>query len=85
MDQHGGRATILEFIQKVCQSMIDKPDYLSVSYQVGEQTTQFVIEVHKDDMGKLIGKNGQNIGSIRTLVTNIATKYQLRAVVLVEE
>ena len=85
MEQHVGRAEILEFIQRLSHALIDIQDHLSVSFEIGEQTTVFKISVHKDDIGKVLGKRGRNIEAIRVMVNALSTKHQLRAVVLVEE
>ena len=48
--------------------LVDNPDELSISESEGERgATVLEVSVHPDDMGKLIGKRGRIIRSIRTL------------------
>lgn len=51
----------------------------------GEKTAVLEIRCHADDVGKVIGKNGKVIQSLRTLVAALAARENRRAVLEVVE
>jgi predicted RNA-binding protein YlqC (UPF0109 family) len=74
---------IVEFIVK---QLVDKPEKVRVEENSpNENTIELVVEVDKDDIGKVIGKKGKNINSIRTLVIAIGAKGHKRATLQVVE
>lgn len=73
----------LEFI---LSQLVDHPDDLSVEERREERGTIFVIHVHEQDIGKIIGKSGRIIRAIRDLIKVIAAKHETYVdVVLAEE
>jgi len=74
---------IIEFIVK---QLVDKPGNVRVEESSpNENSIEIVVEVDKDDIGKVIGKKGRNINAIRTLVTAIGAKGHKRATLQVVE
>jgi predicted RNA-binding protein YlqC (UPF0109 family) len=74
---------IIEFIVK---QLVDKPGNVRVEENAPDKNTiEIVVEVDKDDIGKVIGKKGRNINAIRTLVTAIGAKGHKRATLQVVE
>jgi len=65
----------LEFI---ISSIVDKPDEVKITESEEEGTVNFTIEVAKEDMGKIIGKNGKIIKSIRNVMKIPAMKQSKR-------
>ncbi len=66
--------------------MVDKPDEVELNEITGEKITVFELHVAKDDVGKVIGKQGQTAQAIRTLLNATATKLKKRAVLeIIEE
>lgn len=62
----------LEFIVKL---LVDNPDDVTIAEKIGEDgEVALSISVHKEDMGKIIGKNGKIIQAIRTLMKVLAIK-----------
>lgn len=76
---------IVKLMDMVVRSLVDNPGQVYVRYRHGEQTTQFFIKVAKEDIGKVIGKQGRNIDAIREILKNICAKRRMRGVVEVEE
>jgi len=66
---------LLEFIAK---SLVDEPDMVSVNEVEGEQSVILELKVAKDDMGKVIGKQGRIAKAIRTVVKSAAVKENKR-------
>jgi predicted RNA-binding protein YlqC (UPF0109 family) len=57
---------------------------VTIRQQEGNDTIDFFIGVHPDDVGKIIGKHGRTISAIRTLTNLAAAKHGKRANVEVE-
>lgn len=76
---------LIEVIQFIVAVLVDYPEQLKVSARHGEQTTIIEIKTAKEDVGKIIGKQGRNISALRVLLSCIAAKIQLRAIVQVIE
>ena len=63
-----------EFVEYLVKNLVDKPEEVQIAEIVGEQTTVLELRVGEGDMGKVIGKRGQNAKSIRTLLNAAARK-----------
>jgi len=48
-----------ELIKYIAQSLVDSPDSVEVSEVLGEQTSVIELRVAKEDLGKVIGKQGR--------------------------
>lgn len=69
-----------ELILRIVRAMVDHPDEVRVSEIAGNQMTMFELNVAKEDLGKVIGKQGQNAKAIRTLLNAAAARDRRRAV-----
>ena len=68
-------AALVEFIAK---SLVDEPSEVKVAVkadEAGEETT-IELSVAKDDMGKVIGKQGRIAKAIRTVVRAASVKSE---------
>ena len=54
--------------------MVDHPEPVSVSVLKEEERTVYQLSVHKNDLGKVIGKKGRTAKAMRTLLQAIAGK-----------
>jgi len=68
----------LEFIHYVVNNLVEHPNELVLEKNIDDIGTLINLQAHKDDMGRIIGKNGQTIKSIRTLLRVIAKKEDKR-------
>ena len=64
----GNESDLNSFVQYVATSLVDKPSAVTVSTVNKNGGLVINIKCKKNDIGKLIGKNGKTIESIRTLV-----------------
>ena len=62
----------------IVSSIVDKPDAVQIDEQEEDDITNFTITVDKEDMGKVIGKEGKVIRSIRNIMKIKAMKYNQR-------
>lgn len=76
---------MVELVSYIAKALVDKPDEVSVTEIEGEQTTVLELRVAKEDMGKVIGKQGRTAKAIRTVVNAAATKMSKRAVLEIIE
>ncbi len=65
----------------IAQHMVDSPDQVDVKEIDGVNTVVLELSVAKPDLGKIIGKKGQNIGAIRTIMMAVSGKIHKRIVV----
>ncbi len=73
---------LLEFI---VNHLVDHPEDVKVDETESADGFTYTIHVHADDMGKIIGKNGRIIQSLRTLAKVRAVKEHIRAFVNLAE
>ncbi|WP_297218633.1 KH domain-containing protein [uncultured Desulfovibrio sp.] len=74
-----------ELILYIAKSLVDHPEEVQVSEIEGEQTTVLELKVAKEDLGKVIGKQGRTARAMRTLLSAASTKCRKRAVLEILE
>ncbi|MBI1987042.1 MAG: KH domain-containing protein [Nitrospinae bacterium] len=65
-----------ELVVYIAKSIVDQPELVKVNGVEGENSVVIELKVAKDDMGKVIGKEGKTISAIRTILS--ATRAQKR-------
>ena len=68
-----------ELVERIVHALVDYPEQVEVSAVVGSTITVLELSVAREDMGKVIGKQGRTIAALRTLATAICAKYGWRA------
>jgi predicted RNA-binding protein YlqC (UPF0109 family) len=63
-----------ELIEYVAKSLVDNPDQVQVVEVEGEQTSVIELKVAKEDLGKVIGKQGRTARAMRTILGAASTK-----------
>lgn len=67
-----------EFVEYIVKSLVDAPDEVSV-YEFEERSTIYLeVSVASDDMGRVIGKGGSVVNSIRMLLQVLANRTAKR-------
>ena len=74
-----------ELIEYIAQALVDNPDQVKVSEIEGEKTSVIELSVAKDDLGKVIGKQGRTARAMRTILSAASTKVKKRAVLEIIE
>lgn len=72
-------------LRSIVAEMVDNPQDVDIELTKGERTHVYTIFVHKSDLGKLIGKNGQNVGALRHILKCWLGRHDFRAVIDIEE
>jgi predicted RNA-binding protein YlqC (UPF0109 family) len=68
-----------EFVEFIVKHLVDKPEEVKVTEVKGDRITIYELRVGPGDMGKVIGKKGQNAQAIRTLLNAAAQKTGRRS------
>ena len=68
----------VQFVEFIVKAIVEKPEAVVIERTVDEMGVLISLKVDKEDMGKLIGKNGQTAKSIRTLLRIIGSKNNAR-------
>ncbi len=74
-----------ELIEFIAKALVDNPDQVKVSEIEGEKTSVIELNVSKDDLGKVIGKQGRTARAMRTILSAASTKVKKRAVLEIIE
>jgi len=74
-----------EMIELIARALVDQPERVSVKKLDGMHTSILELTVAKDDIGKVIGKQGRTVGALRTLLSAVSAKTKKRAVLEIVE
>ncbi len=69
---------ITELVKTIVGQLVDNPEKVVIEEKSGNRTTVISITVPKEEVGKIIGREGKIITSIRTICENIAAKNEKR-------
>ena len=72
-------------VEQIAKSLVDNQDEVSVAEVDGERTSVFELSVAKNDIGKVIGKQGNTARAIRTILSAAGTKLGKRFVLEILE
>jgi len=67
-----------ELLELIAKALVDNPNEVSVSEVSGGQTTILELRVAREDLGKVIGKQGRLAGAIRTILEAAGRKLGKR-------
>ena len=74
-----------EMIELISKRLVDLPDQVSVNEIQGENTLVIELMVAKEDLGKVIGKQGRTARAIRTILNGASAKLRKRTVLEIVE
>lgn len=78
-------SSLKDLVDFMARALVDNPDDVEVNEVVGEQTTVVELSVSKEDLGKVIGKQGRTAKSMRTILNAASTKLKKRSVLEIME
>jgi predicted RNA-binding protein YlqC (UPF0109 family) len=84
-DMEDATPAMRKLIRTIAQSLVDDPESVQVDVVEGQQTTVLELKVAKEDLGKVIGKQGRTAQAIRTLLGAVSNKAKKRAVLEIVE
>ncbi len=74
-----------ELIEHIAKALVDNPDEVRVTEIEGDRTSVIELAVAKEDLGKVIGKQGRTARAMRTILNAASTKLNKRAVLEIIE
>jgi predicted RNA-binding protein YlqC (UPF0109 family) len=75
-----------ELVQYLAKSLVNNPDAVEVKESEADAASVFELKVAKDDLGRIIGKQGRTAKSIRTILNAAASKTNRKVVLeIIEE
>ena len=77
--------TMKDLIERIARALVDKPEDVMVTAIEGNQATVLELKVAKEDLGKIIGKQGRTARSLRTIIGAASAKERRRVVLEIVE
>jgi len=74
-----------DLISYIAKALVDYPDEVTVTELEGERTTVLELRVLKEDLGKIIGKQGRTAQAMRTVLSAASGKTGQRYVLEIIE
>jgi predicted RNA-binding protein YlqC (UPF0109 family) len=81
MDMHEDK----QFLESLVKALVDHPDSVRINRTVDEMGVLLTLDVHADDMGKIIGRSGNTAKAIRTLLRVVGMKHDARVNLKINE
>jgi uncharacterized protein len=74
-----------DLISYIAQALVDNPEQVAVNEVEGNQTSVLELKVAKEDLGKVIGKQGRTARAMRTILSAASAKVKKRTVLEIIE
>ena len=74
-----------EFLDYVVRAIVDHPDDVKTDRKVDEMGVLLTLKVHPEDMGEVIGRNGETAKAIRSLLRIVGMRNNARVNLKIEE
>lgn len=72
-------------VETIAKSFVDDPAQVQAAEEMEEDTLVIKLTVAKDDMGRIIGKEGRTAKAIRTILNAVSTKDNKKAILKIVE
>ncbi|MDE0355210.1 MAG: KH domain-containing protein [Deltaproteobacteria bacterium] len=69
-----------ELVQYLARSIVNQPDEVEVTEAQNDDASVFELKVAKEDLGRIIGKQGRTAKSLRTILTAAAARVDRKVV-----
>ena len=74
-----------QFLESVVKALVDHPESVKIDRTVDEMGVLLTLDVHAEDMGKIIGRSGNTAKAIRTLLRVVGMKHDARVNLKINE
>jgi predicted RNA-binding protein YlqC (UPF0109 family) len=74
-----------QFLETLVKALVDHPESIKVNRTVDEMGVLLALDVHAEDMGKIIGRSGNTAKAIRTLLRVVGMKHDARVNLKINE
>lgn len=72
-------------LKNIVTAIVDNPEAIQITRKTDQMGVMLTLTVHKDDMGKVVGRGGQTAGAIRILLRVAGVKEQARVALKIME
>jgi uncharacterized protein len=76
---------VLDLLEIIAKSLVADPTTVRVVQKVGNPSTIVELQVAKEDIGKVIGRQGRTAEAMRTVLNCSAAKHNLRCLLHIVE
>jgi len=81
-----GTVSLRELVEFLARNLVTHPDAVEVHESASEHATTLELRVHKEDLGRVIGKQGRTAKSLRTILNAAASRTNHKAALeIIEE
>lgn len=74
-----------QFLETLVKALVDHPEAVKINRVVDEMGVLLTLDVHAEDMGKIIGRSGNTAKAIRTLLRVVGMKHDARVNLKINE
>ena len=74
-----------ELVRFLVQQLVSNPDAVEVTETRGDTATLLELRVAKEDVGRVIGKLGRTVQSIRTILNAVAARNKRKITLEIKE
>jgi uncharacterized protein len=74
-----------QLVEIIAKALVDDPSMVNAVEEMENDTTVIKLTVAKEDMGRIIGKEGRTAKAIRTLLNAVSTKSNKKAILKIVE
>jgi hypothetical protein len=74
-----------DYLRNMVEPILTEPDSLKLTRTQDDMGVLVTIDVSKNDMGRIIGRNGETAKAIRTLMRVVGSMHQSRVAVKINE
>ncbi|OHB05358.1 MAG: hypothetical protein A3A26_02115 [Candidatus Zambryskibacteria bacterium RIFCSPLOWO2_01_FULL_47_14] len=75
----------VQFLEYLVKALVNHPDDVKIKRTVDEMGVLMTLDVHPDDMGKVIGRAGNTAKAIRILLRVVGMKHNARVNLKINE
>jgi predicted RNA-binding protein YlqC (UPF0109 family) len=74
-----------EFLESIIKTLVDHPEDVKIERKVDEMGVLMMLDINPEDMGKVIGRQGNTAKAIRTLLRIVGMKHNARVNLKINE
>jgi predicted RNA-binding protein YlqC (UPF0109 family) len=74
-----------ELVLVIARALVDDPEQVKVNVIEGANSLVIELSVSKEDIGKIIGKQGRTVGALRIILNAVGAKTRNRVILEIIE
>lgn len=80
-----GKGEMQTLVMRIAQALVDNPQMVDVKEFREGRITVLTLKVSKEDVGKVIGKNGNTVSAMRTIIQAASVKNNTKTLLEIME